>query len=123
MVKLVDRYIPNEDVAKYFRAADIVALPYRSATQSGVIPIAYVCDRPVIATRVGGLPDAILDRESGFLIAPGSSEELVGAIREYFLKLGSPVMSAGIGRMRERLGWGKYAEILRTLIKRVDANA
>jgi len=47
-VRLVNRYIPNEEVALWFRASDIVALPYLSATQSGIVPIAYRCLRPVI---------------------------------------------------------------------------
>jgi len=117
MVTLIDKYIPNEEVAKYFRAANIVALPYRSATQSGIIPIAYACNQPVIATRVGGLPDAIIDGESGYLIDPENPVQLAKTIHRYFSELGAPDMSEGIAKMRERLGWGRYAEILRSLIQ------
>ncbi len=112
MVRLVDEYIPNEDVSVWFRAADIVALPYLSATQSGIVPIAYRCLRPVIVTRVGGLPDAVEDCESGYLIEPDNAEQLADTIRVHFIKHGNPDMSAGIDRLRKRLSWERYSEEL-----------
>lgn len=63
-------FIKNEDVSNYFSAADVVVLPYRSATQSGVVPIAYHFNRPVISTDVGGLKEYIVHKKSGFLCKP-----------------------------------------------------
>lgn len=63
-------FIKNKDVSKYFSAADVVVLPYRSATQSGIIPIAYHFNRPVISTNVGGLKESIKDKKSGYLCKP-----------------------------------------------------
>jgi glycosyltransferase involved in cell wall biosynthesis len=113
---LVDSYVPNEKVARYFRAADIVALPYKSATQSGVIPIAYACRRPVIATRVGGLPDVILDGESGYLVEPGDAAALARAIRDQFLLFDNPPMEEGVLKMCQRLSWASYADLIRRAI-------
>jgi len=108
-VRLIDEYIPNEQVALWFRAADIVVLPYRSATQSGVVPIAYRCNRPVIVTKVGGLPDAVIDGQSGYLIESGNPAQLAEAIRKFFSENDNPDLSKGIKQMCDRLSWSRYA--------------
>lgn len=115
--RLIDLYVPNEEVAPYFRAADLVVLPYRSATQSGVIPLAYAFDRPVIATRVGGLPDAVIEGESGYLIPPEDSSAVAEAMRLFFRL--NPDLSPGIARMREQLGWSAYLDKLENLINQI----
>ena len=71
-MRLEDKYISNEEVAVYFAAADVVVLPYLEASQSGIVPIAYSFNTPVISTRVGGLPEAVIDGETGLLVDPGS---------------------------------------------------
>jgi hypothetical protein len=69
-VRIIDRFIPDGEVSLYFSAADLVVLPYESATQSAIVPIAYAFERPVLATRVGGLPEAVRDGETGLLVEP-----------------------------------------------------
>lgn len=118
-IELIDRYIPNEEVALYFRVADLIALPYRSATQSGVIPIAYACGRPVLATRVGGLTEVVEEGESGYLVEPGDAGEIAAAVRKHFVDLGNPTLEEGITRIRGRLSWGAYASLLRELIREI----
>ncbi len=108
-IRLVDEYIPNEQVALWFRAADVVVLPYRSATQSGIIPIAYRCNRPVIATRVGGLPDAVTEDQSGYLVEPGDPTQLANAIRRFFIDYRNPDLSEGIKQMCAKLSWSQYS--------------
>ena len=83
-VRLEDKYISNEEVAVYFAAADVVVLPYVEASQSGIVPIAYSFNTPVISTRVGGLPEAVIDGQTGFLVDPGSSERLAETILRYY---------------------------------------
>ncbi len=68
------------DVAKFFRAADVVVLPYRSASQSGVAQLAFAFAKPVVATRVGGLPEVIEEKRTGLLVAPSDQEALAAAI-------------------------------------------
>jgi len=83
-VRLEDRYISNEDVGRYFCAADVVVLPYVEATQSGIVPIAYSFETPVITTRVGGLPEAVLEGETGFLVDAGNPAQLAETIVRYY---------------------------------------
>jgi glycosyltransferase involved in cell wall biosynthesis len=69
-VEFLDCFIPNDQAALLFSAADASLLPYRSASQSGVVQLSFAYDRPVIATRVGGLPAAIDDNVTGVLCEP-----------------------------------------------------
>ena len=73
-------YMPEAEVANYFDRADVVVLPYLSATGSGVIPVAYNYGKPVLTTDVGGLKEAVIDGETGWLVAPGSPRELADVI-------------------------------------------
>ncbi|HOT95985.1 MAG TPA: glycosyltransferase [bacterium] len=77
-------YIPNEEVGLYFAAADVVVLPYISATQSGIIQIAYNFDKPVITTNVGGLPEVIDAGRTGFTVPARDSHALANAILHFF---------------------------------------
>ena len=79
-VRLENRFIPEAEVGNLFENATIVILPYTSASQSGVIPIAAAFKLPVIATRVGGIPEQVVDGVSGLLIEPGSVAQLSAAI-------------------------------------------
>lgn len=83
-VTIVDRYIPDEEAVQYIAAADVVVLPYVRATQSAVIPLAFHVGRPVIATTVGGLPEAVEDRQTGLLVPPGDPVALAAALTACF---------------------------------------
>ena len=83
-VRFVSEYVPNEKVGIYFSAADVVVLPYLSATQSGIVQIAYNFDKPVIATDVGGLAEVVKDNVSGFIVPPHDPHELANAIRKFY---------------------------------------
>jgi glycosyltransferase involved in cell wall biosynthesis len=74
------RYQSEQEAAELFARADAVVLPYRSATGSAVIPLAYHYGKPVIATDVGGLPDVVLHEKTGLLVQAGSARALADAI-------------------------------------------
>jgi glycosyltransferase involved in cell wall biosynthesis len=73
-------YVSDEKRAELFRRASVVVLPYVEASQSHVISIAYRCGKPVVATRVGGLPAMVDHGETGFLVAPRDVDALAGAV-------------------------------------------
>jgi glycosyltransferase involved in cell wall biosynthesis len=85
-VKVINQFVPNEEVAKYFLASDVVVLPYRSATQSGILNVAYGFNKPVIVTNVGGLAEFVIEGKTGFVIKPDSEDEIVKGYEEYLSK-------------------------------------
>ena len=77
-------YIPDEDVKLFFSLADCCVLPYRSATQSGIIAIAKHFNLPVVASNVGGLNEFITNKENGVLINTPSPENFAKVIDKIF---------------------------------------
>ncbi|MEX2343384.1 MAG: glycosyltransferase [Steroidobacteraceae bacterium] len=118
-IRIVDRYIPNEDVGLYFGAADVVVLPYTSATQSGIVQIAFALDRPVISTNVGGLPEAVDHGKTGLLVEPESAERLAEAILEYFQSDLESAFSAEIGRQKGRFDWSQALDHVDGILARI----
>ncbi len=114
-VRIVDRYVPNEEVGRYFQAADLVLQPYRSATQSGIAQIALAAGRPVLATRVGGLPEQIEDGVSGLLVPPEDPAALAAAIQRFFEAALADALAPGIAAARARFAWSGLASALRAL--------
>lgn len=109
-VTVVDRYIPNEEVERYFAACDVVACPYIGGSQSGVIHIAYAFEKPVICTDVGSLPDAVIDGETGYVTAAGDPDALARSILAYY---GSAQdFAAHIRSHTERSDWQSLARAL-----------
>jgi len=103
-------YFPNELVGPLYQLARFVALPYRSATQSFPLHVAMSFEKPVLATRTGGIVDVIEDGESGLLVEPGDVPALSAALERMLwddqLIEG---MSAVIGRDRARFRWSEVA--------------
>ena len=77
-------YIPDEDTEVYFKAADVLVLPYREIFQSGVLFLGYSFGLPVIASDVGSLRDDIIEGVTGLLCRPGDAVDLARALRTYF---------------------------------------
>lgn len=75
-----ERFIPNEEVPAFFSRASLVVTPYVEASQSGVISVAYAFGKPVVATRVGGIPEVVEDGGTGYLIPPGDHRALADAV-------------------------------------------
>jgi len=113
-VRIIDRFVPDDEVSLYFSAADLVVLPYQSATQSAVIPIAYAFERPVVATRVGGLPEMVHHGETGFLVDPGDPEGLAHAIIRFYEERREAEFRQRIAQ-QPRTGWAEVATHLESI--------
>ncbi len=81
---IIDEFVPNEEVGLYYSAADVVVLPYNSATQSGILNIAYGFKKPVVVTNVGGLPELVEDGKTGFIVEPQNPHSIAEGIKKYF---------------------------------------
>jgi glycosyltransferase involved in cell wall biosynthesis len=83
-VLLKEEYIPDEDTEIYFKAADVLALPYRYIYQSGVLFLGYSFGIPVLAADVGPLKEEIVEGETGSIFKPEDPADLARAIESYF---------------------------------------
>ncbi len=114
-IRIIDGYVPDIEVEKYFSACDLVVLPYESATQSGIVQIAFGFEKPVIATRVGGLPDAVEDGATGLLVEPKNPEALAEAIEEIFDK-GMEGFSENIRASKYKFSWERMVDTIGELL-------
>lgn len=77
-------FIPDDETEVYFKAADVLVLPYRHIYQSGVLFLGYSFGLPVLAADVGSLKDEIVEGNTGFVFRPEDPADLARAIEKYF---------------------------------------
>jgi len=114
-VRFEFRFIPDAEIATYFAAADVVLAPYRIEAQSGVALTAFHFARPVIATRVGGLPE-IIDGQNGILIPPENSAALARAVDEFFTARDRAAMERAAAATVRKYSWPEYAKVFESLV-------
>lgn len=113
-VRLIDEYVPIEDVPAIFGSARVVATPYLVGYQSGVVHLAMTMARAVVASDVGDLPNAVADGETGLIVPPGDPDALAQALSTLLSdpELAQRMGAAGHARVLDRSGWGKVAELV-----------
>jgi glycosyltransferase involved in cell wall biosynthesis len=119
-------YIPFGEVASFFAAADLLVLPYRRISQSGVLYLALALGVPVVATAVGAWPEMLVDGESALLVPPDSPAELAAAVAR---ALGDPELRTRIAdggrRVAAAHSWPAVSEAtvvaFRSLLDRVSS--
>ena len=114
LVDLRLKFIPDNEVTEYFSAADVVALPYRAATQSGITQIAYNFNRPVIVSDVGGLAEIAPNGKVGYVVKP-QSEYFAKAIIKFFTEDKFEEFSKNVETQKQLFSWGKFVDNLMEL--------
>lgn len=109
-IDIFDGYIPDREVEKFFIASDLVVLPYESATQSGIVQIAYGFNKPVIVTDVGGLPDVVADDKTGYVVEHNNPDQLAQAIIKFFRENKAIEFEENIRKESERFSWDRMVE-------------
>lgn len=104
-------FIPDDKVRLYFSAADVVVQPYRNATQSGVTPLAYHFNVPMIVTNVGGLPQMVPDGIAGLIAAPEAAS-LADAMQRYF-QLGKDHFLPGLIDNKQNYSWENLTKAIK----------
>ena len=112
-----NRYVPDDEIKEYFSISDVVALPYKSASQSGIIPIAYHFDKPVVVTNVGGLPDMVKQNETGIIIEPRNPKTLGDVLAKNLKNDNFVKMSENVKKFKRQFSWDSFVEEIETLIK------
>ena len=105
-VLLDPRYLPLEEVGAMMGLATVAVYPYRSSTQSGALQVAYTFGRPVVATEVGGLPEAVEHGRSGFLVPAYSPPELADGILKLVM---NPDLAKVMGQYARHLSETRFS--------------
>jgi len=119
-VTLVGKYIPNEEVARYFAASDLVVIPYVSATQSGIVQLAYGFGKPVVVSRVGGLPEVVEEGVTGYLVPPKDSASISNAVLDFYQHSREAGMSEAVRQKRSAFSWERLCRTIEDLAKPID---
>ncbi len=107
-------YISNKEVPYYFNSVDIVAQPYKSATQSGVTQIGYHFNKPMLVTNVGGLAETIPHMKVGYVVEP-NAEEIANALIDFFENKRLEDFTNNILKEKERFSWDKMTSAINVL--------
>lgn len=109
IVLLHNDYIPDEKVNLYFRACDIVAQPYKTATQSGVTQVAFHFEKPMLVTNVGGLPEIVPDGKIGYVVNP-DSQSIADALVAYYAEDNEARFTEGVRIEKKKYAWDRMTQ-------------
>ncbi len=115
------QFVSNEEVKYFFCASDLVVQPYKNATQSGVTPVAYHFNIPMVVTNVGGLAEMVPNGVAGLVCDP-EPKSIAESIKEYF-KIGGEYFAPGIKAQKEDMSWDNMVDELTTPADKVETKA
>ena len=110
-VVLCTDFISDSEVNRYFSAADIVAQPYKTATQSGVTQIAFHFEKPMLVTNVGGLPEIVPDGKIGYVVEP-DSQQIADALHRFFSENKQAEFEANVVEEKKKYAWPKFIDAI-----------
>jgi len=115
-ITLKKDFISTTDVKHYFSASDAVVLPYKSATQSGIVQVAVNFCKPVIATNVGGIGEVIEDGKTGFVVEKENPEKLANAIIRFYKEGKEKEFTDNMSSLKEKYSWQNFVKGMIELI-------
>jgi len=115
-VKVINEFVSNEEVEKYYEVSDVVILPYRSATQSGILNVAYGFKKPVIVTDVGGLAEFVEEGKTGFVIKPDSPNAIVEGVKNFLNRKNEVDFVSHINELNKKNRFNQLPEVIKQII-------
>jgi glycosyltransferase involved in cell wall biosynthesis len=109
VVKVVNEFVPNEEVHKYFQLSDAIVLYYLTATPSGVESISYNFKLPVLATKVGHFPETIIHGYNGYL---AEDRDVNSMAEEMNRMIEQPINREHVAETASKLSWENYAKAI-----------
>lgn len=106
-------FIADSEVKYYLSAADFIIQPYRNATQSGVTPLAYHFEKPMLVTNVGGLPSLVPDKKAGLISEP-NAESIVEKILELYT-IGEEYFLPHLREEKKKYSWSVLVDTIKAL--------
>lgn len=120
-VILCTHYIAEDKVNRYFCACDLVTQPYKTATQSGVTQIAYHFEKPMLVTKVGGLPEIVEDQKCGYVVDV-NSKAIANAIKDFYNQDKENQMLNEVKKAKERFAWDKLTKTIFHIYSHCSSN-
>ncbi len=115
---LKTEYISSEEVRYYFCAADMIAQPYRSATQSAVTQIAYHFEKPMLVTNVGGLPEIVPNNKVGY-VTEINAKSIADAIVDFYCNNREQLFVQNTIIEKQRFLWSTFVKGVQTLYEKI----
>lgn len=109
IVVMHNDYIPDNKVNLYFSACDIVAQPYKTATQSGVTQVAFHFEKPMLVTNVGGLPEIVPDGKIGYVVEP-NAQSIADALLKFYKEEKEAAFIEGVREEKKKYGWDRMTK-------------
>lgn len=106
---IVNEFVPNEDVHKYFQVSDAVVLFYLTATPSGVESLSYNFKMPILATEVGHFPETITHGFNGYLAKPGDLDDMANQMEQI---IEQPIDRNNVDEATRKMSWANYAKAI-----------
>lgn len=118
-VILCTDFIPDSKVNNYFCASDIVAQPYKTATQSGVTQIAFHFEKPMLVTNVGGLPEIVPDGKIGYVVEP-QPQAIADALVRYYEEHREADFTEGVREEKKKYAWSTMTDAIAQLMQPLE---
>ena len=115
-VTVINEFVPNEEVHKYFQVSDAIVLFYETATASGVESIAYNFHIPIVATRVGHFPETVKEGVTGYLANPDNIASMTEAMLNI---IEQPISSENVETTSKNMSWESYASSIRKMTESI----
>ena len=110
-VNIVDKFVGNEEIINYFKKTKAVILPYKTASQSGVISLCYLFEKPIVVSNLVGLTSYVKNDNSG-VIFNNTSKDLANAINIVLDKKNNYNYSRNIKKSKKKYSWNRFADKL-----------
>ena len=116
-IEVYDQYVPDDQIATFYAASDLVVLPYKSATQSAVVQMAYGFCKPVVVTNVGGLPEAVIDGKTGYVIPSEDEAALHQTVVSFFSQNRAAEFEQNIRTAIQINTWDQITDLIESMCK------
>jgi glycosyltransferase involved in cell wall biosynthesis len=118
-IVLHSRFIPDNEVGWYFGAADIVAQPYKNATQSGVTQIGFHFEKPMLVTNVGGLSEIIPHNKAGYVVEPRAGS-IANALISFFEEGKKEAFEEQVKKEKKKYQWITMTSVIQKLLNQLN---
>ena len=116
-----EKYIDENEVSVYFSASDVVILPYVSASQSGIIPLSYHYNKPVIVSDLEGLKEVVDIGNTGHVFNLKVKNELSSSILDFFKNYNESFYKRNIEVYKNNFAWSNFEDSIAGLLNKLNS--